>query len=575
VKPPRGRGPAGAIRRAAIVGAAVLWLGACAGQAPPSETPLPAAAPSVPSAEAKTAGIAEEIRGLVESGSPPELLRALDLIRSRDLGGTEYGRAMAAVAVTLFKKLYPEIPADLPTPDPPPGHAYTRLLKDAERGAYTPSAAGSTDFLEIVLPFLALLAETRPERFASALTDLDRAVALNGGSTLEPYFRGLATERRADFPAALAAYQTAASRSPDCYPAVVGAARLLTRAGQAPAAVKLLADLVVRYPDNQTVKRELARAYYAAGDWSHAGPAIAEILQRDSKDATFLLMRARVLVETGNFTQAQPLLDAVATVDAADRLYLLLRARVQAEGYRNPDSAITYLRSILRTNPDDMEAAAYAARLLLETGRPDDVAEGRSLVSRLVVSGGASLDIIELSLKDAISRQAWAEAEPLVRRLRAERDTVADLKYAYQVYSGLGDAAGALDAADELQIRQPDDAVAAAYYASSLIAAGRRDEAAAFIDGRLPLMAGGSAKSRFFYLRSLLKTDEEARLGDLRSSLFEDPRNLDALIAMLEFYRSRKDDRRAVYYLKQALALAPDLPLLATYKTEYAAQLAN
>jgi Tfp pilus assembly protein PilF len=60
-------------------------------------------------------------------------------------------------------------------------------------------------------------------------------------------------------------------------------------------------------------------------------------------------------------------------------------------------------------------------------------------------------------------------------------------------------------------------------------------------------------------------------MGDLRSSLFEDPRNLDALVAMLEIYSSRKDERRAVYYLKQALAIAPENPVLQRYREEYAA----
>jgi len=64
-------------------------------------------------------------------------------------------------------------------------------------------------------------------------------------------------------------------------------------------------------------------------------------------------------------------------------------------------------------------------------------------------------------------------------------------------------------------------------------------------------------------------------MNDLRSSLFEDPRNLNALIAMFEIYHRRRDERRAVYYLKQALALAPDNPRLKRYETEYAAALGS
>jgi Tfp pilus assembly protein PilF len=58
-------------------------------------------------------------------------------------------------------------------------------------------------------------------------------------------------------------------------------------------------------------------------------------------------------------------------------------------------------------------------------------------------------------------------------------------------------------------------------------------------------------------------------MNDLRSSLFEDPRNLEALIAMFEIYHRRRDERRAAYYLRQALVIAPDNPQLKRYEEEY------
>jgi hypothetical protein len=93
------------------------------------------------------------------------------------------------------------------------------------------------------------------------------------------------------------------------------------------------------------------------------------------------------------------------------------------------------------------------------------------------------------------------------------------------------------------------------------------------IDSRLPALTGGTLKSRYFYLRSRVRTNEDSIMNDLRSSLFEDPRNLNALIAMFEIYHHRRDERRAVYYLKQALALAPDNPQLKRYEAEYADRL--
>lgn len=551
-------------------------LNACATTPTAKETALvvdggtPETAPTAPR---KGTGLADEIRTLVETGTPPSLLRALDLIRSRDLGESEFGRAMSAAAVTLLSKLYPEIPMALPPADPPPTHVYARILSEGERGGYTPASSTSTDYLEHVLPFIALLGEKRSERLSSALPDLERAAQLNSSSVLDPYFRGLVAERQGRNEDALAAYNEARKRSADCYPAGAGAARVLSSVGRAGEAVTLLQDLLVRYPDNILVKRELARAYYELGDWPRAAPAIAEVLQRDPKDTRFMLMRAHALVEQGAFVQAQPLLDALANVDAGNRLYLFLRARVQAEGYRNRDSAIAYLRSILRSNPLDVEASAYAARLLLESQRSEDNQEGRQLLGRLLSSSSSSLAVVELALKDAITRESWAEAVPLVKRLLQDRRSAEDLKNAYLVHRGLKETDAGLAVARELYERDRTNDEAVALYASALAETGQKAEAARLIDAKLATATGGTAKSRFYYLRSRLRADEDTAMSDLRSSLFEDPRNLEALMAMMEIYRRRKDDRRTVYYLKQALALAPDDPVLKKYQGEYSALL--
>jgi len=554
-----------------------LGLFSCSGTPAVRETPIATKAPSPDSPSPdRPSGVADEIRRLVELGTPPSLLRALDLIRSRDLGSTDFGRTMVAVDTALLKNVYPEIAFDFGPSDPPQTQMYTRILRDAEKGAYTPSSSTSKDYLELTLPFLALLSEKRSERLATALPDLNRALTLNDQSVLAPYFLGILNERTGFPDRALNFYTSAYGLSADCYPAALGRARLLSSAGKSEEAIQLLTDLVPRYPDNLTIKRELALAYYRAGDWSRAEGALAELLQRNPKDGSLLLMRSHVLIELGQFLQAQPLLDAYVSIEpnnSNNQLYLFLRARLQAEGYKNRDAALTYLRSILRLAPQNEEAAAYSAKLLMESSRPEDQTEGRSLLTKLLQNSNPSTDVLDVALKDAIRRQAWKEALPFLEILLQRRRSASDLQNAYLAQQGLGDPDGALKYARELFDRNTSDENGAFIYISALIGAGKRDEAAKMIDGRLPTLPGGSLKSRYYYLRSLLKTDGDAKMNDLRSSLFEDPRNLDALIAMLDLYHALRDDRRAVYYLKQALALAPDNPKLKAYQLEYASSL--
>ncbi|MDR1251587.1 MAG: tetratricopeptide repeat protein [Treponema sp.] len=498
------------------------------------------------------------------------MLRALELISDRDLGASEFGRVMNGVNTVLIMRIYPDTAAPLPSIDLPQTHVYARILREAERGNYVPPPADSTDFLEHVLPFLALFAETRRERLLLALPDLEKARRLRPDSVLAPFFLGMVFERLGQLEEAEAAYTQAYHISEECYPAMLGLVRVIGNSGRKQQVPQALSELAIRFPDNMEIKRQLALAYYENGDWSRAEPAVAEILRRDSRDGDFILMRAHILVELGRFAQAQAPLDLYAAINPGNRLYLFLRARLQAEGYRNRDSALNYLRSILRLSPGDEEALAYAARLLMESPRPEDEAEGRELLGRLLNDPDPSLPVLSLALRDAIRRENWREAQGFVNRLLNRRRSNQDLLDAYTVELGLGNKSRALSYARELYERDTANDEGAAAYISALIDADRREEAGRMIESRLSVSSGGPAKSRYYYLRSRLRTNEEAALSDLRSSLFEAPRNLDTLIATFEIYHRRKDQRRALYYLKQALAIAPDNPRLKRYEREYA-----
>jgi len=585
----------------------LAFILATCGTAVPTETPLPteapaAKSPSQPNSQPSAAGgIVDEIRTYTEKGSPSSLLRALDIIRSRDLGSTEFGRVMVAVNVILLKTLYPSVQVQLPAPDPPITHSYSRILKDAEKGIYTPPQQNSTDYLEYILPFLAYYPDRSPdsgdprrgtpgtgvkavptERLLSALPDLQKGATLNPDSVLAGFFMGIVYENTGRLDDAFTQYSRAWELFPDCFPAALGLARVMDAQGRKDDTVRFLQDLVTRFPDNIQVKRQLALAYYRSGDWSRAETAVAEILQRDNRDAEFVLMRARIFVEEGQFLQAQAPLDIYGTISPDNRLYLFLRARVQAEGYHNRDAALNYLRAILRSPPvtdsaDDsallLAVSQYAARLLMGSPRSEDQAEGRDLLKKLLTVPNPSLDVVSLALEDAIRREAWKEAQPYLARLLEERRSSQDLLAAATVERGQGNNAAALSYARELYERDRSNEDGAIAYISALIDTGRLDEASRMIESRLNGMSGGALKSRYYYLRSRVRNNEELAMNDLRSSLFEDPRNLDALSAMFEIYHRRKDERRAVYYLKQALALDPDNPRLKRYEAEYAAAL--
>ena len=517
--------------------------------------------------------LSEEIRGLTETGILSSMLHALELIRNRDLSGSEFGRTITGVNTILIKLIYPGSPARLPVVDLPQTSNYTRIIREAEKGVYVKPASTSSDFFEHILPYLAVNAQTDAVVLADILKDLEKAQTLRPNSVMPPLFQGFIHERAQRYSQAERSFRQAYQISDECYPARVGIARARRIAGFPQEAIDILSDLIIRYPDNIQIKRERAISYYRNRDLSRALSAVDEILQADPRDGEIILIKASILLEQGQYPQSNASLDSYSSINSNNRTYLFLRARIQAEGNRNRDSALNYLRSILRVNPDDTEALVYAAGLLMDSQRPADQSEGREMLERLRRTNGSSIEVLSLSLRDAVQREQWQEAQGYLNRILAVRRTVQDLMDAYNVERGLGNNTRALTYARELYERDNSNHEYASIYISALINSGRRDEATRLLESRINSASTSQTKSRYYYLRSRLQSNQEDALGDLRSSLFEDPRNLDAIIAMFQIYHDRREERRAVYYLKQGLAISPDHPVLKRYEKEYASLL--
>jgi tetratricopeptide (TPR) repeat protein len=532
------------------------------------------AKPRTPASPQLSGTLAEEIRGLTETGILSSMLDAIEIIRSRELSASEFGRTMSGINTILIKLIYPDSPARLPPVDLPQTSNYTKIIREAEKGVYVPPAANSNDFFEHVLTFLAVNDQTESATLANILKNIEKAQSLRHNSVLPLLFQGLIHQREGRHSQAEQFFMQAYAISDECYPARIGIARARRNLRKPQEALAILAELIVRYPDSLQIKKERAICYYENNDLSRALPAIDEILQADPRDGEIILIKASILLEQGQYSQSNATLDSYASINSNDRTYLFLRARIQAEGNRNRDSALNYLRSILR-NGDDTEVLVYAAGLLMESQRTEDQTEGREMLERLRKTNSSSVEVLSLSVKDAIQRERWQEAQGYLNRILVIRRTAQDLTDAYNVERGLGNNARALTFARELYDRDNANHDYAAVYIAALISSGRKDEASRMIESRITSASSGLVKSRYFYLRSRLQTNQEEALNNLRSSLFEDPRNLDALIATFEIYHNRREERRAVYYLKQALAIAPDHPLLKRYEKEYASLLSR
>ncbi len=594
---------------------------ACAGAPAPSAPAPSAPAPSAP-AQAQGEPLADKTRGAAAAdagtalkptatplspalaerraiefaivlASPKSLSEAFSLIGTSKALKLDEARSLAWIAARIAGLVYPEaaeelVPADLRNQGETPATPLARFAGEAAAGRPgTPEPALEGQPLAELVPALALFRSESRETARRALEGLERFARLGAVSALPGIVRGLDAERRKDWQGALGFYAEALSVAGDAYPASAGRARAFLATNRpAEALAELDAALSLRpsASDYATLRRARAEAYYRLGRFAEAEPLVIGVLREDPLDSGFVLMRAHLLTRARAYQQALPLLDAYATVDPGNRRYLLLRTLV-AEGLKSRDEALKWARRGLTAYPDDPEFLAAAARLLFAAPlslklelRDAALAEGRELARRTLDAGrvepGSTLAPLEAQLKgeaiaeaarllllDAVARYDWTTALSLLDRAKTAPGFDA------RALSGLvlrksGEWGRALEEAAAWYREAPESEEAIAAYARALIGAKSDKAAQELITRHLAGKTSPSFRSTLLYLQGVLAKNEEAALGFFRSSLVENADNGEALVAMYDLYYRRKEYQRARFYLKQALAIAPEDPEL-------------
>jgi thioredoxin-like negative regulator of GroEL len=564
----------------------LLFLGGCASNSPvPVEEPSgPSAAELAAEARTKQAGaVLEQALSQIEIGSPTSLQNALIMIEANESAKTsEQGRALEAVAITLLEKVYPALKLNLPTPNPPIINTYALILQDASRGVFRTPTVQTNDCLELILPFLAYIDGATAEQYRVALPYLEQARTINSQSCLAPYFLGLAYQAYGFPDDAEEAFRYSWTRGSQCYPAACALTLLLAENGNYNEAVSLMGEVRNVYPDNETVLRCAAKLYYDAEDWPNVISTTQAVLAINGQDTTFLLMLSRAALETGAYSTAKDALTRYARYGAQDTAdYLFLHARYQAESGAIQDGkaqALAQMRKLMAAYPDDLTYKQYAAQLLFASSSAADNEEGRSLYKELIADANANTDananagetlppvLLIAALRDAVSRQQWADAREAISRIPEDQRTVEVLLMGAKAERSLDDHDQALNYARAAYQAQPrnDDAILS--YVTSLIDTGNDLEAGRLISSRLDALPSGTVRGAYYYQRSRLQVVTDLQVADLQSCRYEDPRNIDALIGLADYYLSRGEASRADHFITQAELIDPTDPRLANYR---------
>ncbi len=153
----------------------------------------------------------------------------------------------------------------------------------------------------------------------------------------------------------------------------------------------------------------------------------------------------------------------------------------------------------------------------------------------------------------------WKDASSWLDRIPQAARSTDDLRLGWQLATGVGDHAQAVDFARALEAHGGGPA-AMALEARSLSASGKPEQALAVVDAALPL-ADGALRSTLYAIRAQAGSPDPGQ--DLRRALQDDPDNVEALVSLSELLASQQDFRKAAEYARHAAELSPDNAALA------------
>jgi tetratricopeptide (TPR) repeat protein len=481
--------------------------------------------------------IAAQSLARIELATPESLTETARLLSTPDAAGSPRTARLAALGSFLFSELYP----DMSTPFP--------------AGGTGPAESGESVFLAHVLPALVLLGpesaidETQVPGLGALLASAQEE---NPHSVLAPYLMGRLLEREREPARARALYEQCFILAPSFYPAALRLGDIVIAAGMARNELPLLQRLANMLPTPSLRYAALGRAYLAAGEPEKAADAAAQGLLSAPEDPRFVLLRAQAFEQKGDWYQSLRMLDALLKLTPDDASAIVMKARLLHEKAKNSQEAIRILADAETRFPANADFPELHARVLIETGRPDD---GVAFLTQALSLAPGRLSLLTSLLRQAVRGERWNQAAAWLGEIPARDWAPEHFELGWQVATALGEHARAIQYAQQLEVRAGGPG-ALALQARSLIAMERPAQALLLIDHALLAMDPPPVmKARLLVIRSAAGSEDPVH--DLRAALLEDPKSVPALVGLSDALAKAHDYRKALEYAKLASALSP------------------
>lgn len=497
------------------------------------------------------------IKAEIEKGTPPSLRSAINRLRLSGSEMTEREKLLLYVASSIYGILYPTERINWTIPELTDASPYRNAIETAKNGAYDFTTAKSTDFLALVLPSLVLFTAPNVKNYyAEAESTLQSAVKQNNNSAMAHFLLATLYERQEKTVLASKEYEAAFLLQSECVPLAVPYIESLLAVDRPKDAYNAAVKVLLKNNNNVQIIKLCAESAFAAKDFALADQYVNQVLQNDPNNARFMLLRSRILLENGDYLRSSAALDVFAKKEKPNSEYYIVRVRLLRDWHKNVQSAANVIAEALAAFPNNNDLIVLAASIAGETGQKINNLSASQLSNMILVDDPANADALAIMVQEAIKNEQWQTAYDRVQKLALVSNSVEAQLLRIQVCLGLKKTSEALDFAKSLYNKESQNESVQSMYINALISSKNTAEASNLIENLL-VGASPKLKSALYYQRSRLANDSAVQLNDLRSSLTANPRNEDALYGLYGLYYAKKDYRKALYYLKQVIAINP------------------
>lgn len=497
--------------------------------------------------------VLDESKKLIESGMLDSLVKARTLLSDKGLTETEQGRELDYIAYSLMSAVYPYYRDELGPGIPLKSSIYPDLVKEVKAGSVPAIKEENTNFFTLMLAAAAVFYSSEPDVVDTCLEIADQLGRFSPEGLYPYLIKGRGREVRGRNTESLEAYGKVLASFGDCYPALLGEARIYMSEGDYKNSENILEGLYSRYPDGNEIISLLVESYIKNGRNDEANRLLEEALSRQPDNVDLTLRRAGLLLTLGQVDKAEKLTGIFESVRGVTGKSIYIRAKILADRgkYRDAENLVKEYPAFLE---GDLPLSILYGQILVLMGRYD---EGLNFLEEKLREYPGNEDFSRLLLDVYIKKSKWKDALSLVDSL-LKPDSSTELKraavriyYKMKMYDKAYSLNEAILTKDNPGI---DDYV---YRVKLLINKGLKIEAMKEIDGWLLKTDTASDRSILYYYKSLCTDSISEKKEYLQQALFENLQNLDAIVSLADIYESSGEYRKAYRYLKQAAIIDP------------------